>query len=268
MVDDFPIKSVWKAMAILDALGAVRCPLRIGELASQLNMSASAVSRLVATLASGGLVHQDDDTGRCYLGLGLTVLGASALGRRELDRVAMPVLDELARNTGLYVSLSRIERGSVVVMRARSTSFSPRDINLFSVVPIHASAPGKVLATALDVAELRAILDEQGMDPLTARTCTDPDAFITEVNIARTRGYAVETEEIADNLRHVATGVYDQHGRIVATISAGGVIADLPDPGIESVVRAIRHGALNVSREIGFCGALPGDCAIAQVEQA
>jgi len=255
MVDDFPIKSVRKAMAILDVLGAVRRPLRIGELASQLGMSASATSRLVATLASGGLVHQDEDTGRCYLGLGLTVLGANALGRRELDRLAMPVLDDLARSTGLYVSLSRVERGSVVIMRARSTSFSPRDINLFSVVPIHASAPGKLLATALDRQELLAILAEQGMDPLTSHTCTDPDAFLDEVDATRTRGYAIETEEIAYNLRHVATAVYDQYGRIAATISAGGAMADVPDHFIEPLSRILAHGALRVSRELGFCGA-------------
>lgn len=268
MADDFPIKSIRKAMAILDALGADRRPLRIGELASQLNMSASAVSRLVATLASGGLVHQDCDTGRCYLGLGLTVLGANALGRRELDRLAMPVLDEIARDTGLYVSLSRIERRSVVIMRARSTSFSPRDINLFSVVPIHASSPGKLLATGLEREELVAILQEQGMAPLTSFTCTDLEAFLAEVEVVRTRGYAVETQEITYNLRHVATAIHDEDGQIVATISAGGSIADLPDERIEPLVRTLSHGALRVSRELGFRGVSPVDRALVDAERA
>jgi DNA-binding transcriptional ArsR family regulator len=104
---EFPIKSVRKAMAILDALSNARRPLRVIDLSNQLKMSVSAVSRLVTTLSSGGLVYQDEDTDRCYLGLGLTVLGSDALGRRELDRIAMPVLDELAHRTSCYVSLSR-----------------------------------------------------------------------------------------------------------------------------------------------------------------
>lgn len=257
MTDEFPIKSVRKAMAILDALGSVRRPLRISDLASQLQMSASAVSRLVATLASGGLVHQDEDTGRCYLGFGLTVLGANALGRRELDRLAMPVLDELASRTSLYVSLSRLERGSVVIMRARTTSFSPRDVNLFSVVPIHASAPGKMLAVGLSEPDLTTILAEHGMDPLTSHTCTDPAAFLAEVETTRVRGFAVETQEIAYNLRHVATAIYDQNGQVAATISAGGKLTDLPDERIEPLARTLSHATLRVSRELGYRGAPP-----------
>src|SRR6202034_3172279 len=93
--DESPIKSVRKAIDVLDILAEARRALRVGEIAAKLNMSVSAVSRLIATLSRGTLVHQDEETGRCYLGLGLTVLGAEALGRRGLDRIAMPIMDEL-----------------------------------------------------------------------------------------------------------------------------------------------------------------------------
>src|ERR1700686_1431551 len=109
---EFPIKSVRKAMAILDALSSARKPLRVIDLSNQLKMSVSAVSRLITTLSSGGLVYQDEQNDRCYLGLGLTVLGSDALGRRELDRVAMPVLYELAHQTRGYVSLTLFMRGT------------------------------------------------------------------------------------------------------------------------------------------------------------
>src|SRR6202035_3446316 len=116
--DESPIKSVRKAIDILDALSDARRALRVGEIASKLNMSVSAVSRLIATLAKGELVYQDEETGRCYLGLGLTVLGANALGRRAIDRIAMPIMDELANRIRGYVSLSRLARGRVVFIRA------------------------------------------------------------------------------------------------------------------------------------------------------
>src|ERR1700743_2466553 len=80
--DESPIKSVRKAIDVLDVLAEARRALRVGEIAAKINTSVSALSRLIATLSKGTLVHQDEETGRCYLGLGLTVLGAEALGRR------------------------------------------------------------------------------------------------------------------------------------------------------------------------------------------
>src|ERR1700679_3066635 len=74
--DDAPIKSVRKAIDILDVLSDARRPLRVSDIAARLGMSVSAVSRLIPILAKRPLVYQDEETGRCYLGLGLTVLGA------------------------------------------------------------------------------------------------------------------------------------------------------------------------------------------------
>ncbi|GGC65577.1 IclR family transcriptional regulator [Chelatococcus reniformis] len=256
---DYPIKSVRKAIAILNALSQARRPLRISELAGRLQMSVSATSRLMTTLSSGGLTYQDEETGRCYLGLGLTVLGSDALGRRELDHLAIPVLDELVGRLDCYVSLSRLERGRVVIMRARATSFSPRDLSLFSVVPMHACAPGKVLASALGEESIRAILAEQGLDPFTANTLTCVDAFLSEVEAFRSCGFALDNEEIAYGLRHVATPIYDEAGRVVAAISAGGRLPELPLENMGALLRTLHLGCLRISRELGFRGTPPLD---------
>src|SRR6266850_1995970 len=144
--DESPIKSVRKAIDILDALSDARRALRVGEIASKLNMSVSAVSRLIATLSKGELVYQDEETGRCYLGLGLTVLGANALGRRAIDRIALPIMDELANRVRGYVSLSRLARGRVVFMRALPSPLSQHGVNLVVAAPVHATASGKILS--------------------------------------------------------------------------------------------------------------------------
>jgi DNA-binding IclR family transcriptional regulator len=162
--DESPIKSVRKAIGILDALSDARRALRVGEIASKLNMSVSAVSRLVATLSKGALVQQDEETGRCYLGLGLTVLGANALGRRAIDRIAMPIMDELANRIRGYVSLSRLARGKVVLMRALPSPLSQHGVNLVVAAPVHACAPGKILCGGLTTAEILALIKSQGMD--------------------------------------------------------------------------------------------------------
>jgi IclR family KDG regulon transcriptional repressor len=252
--DESPIKSVRKAMDILDVLSEARRPLRVSEIALKLGMSASAVSRLIATLSRGELVYQDEETGRCYLGLGLTMLGADALGRRALDRIAMPVMDEIANRIRGYVSLSRLARGRVVIMRALPSPLSQHGVNLIVVAPFHACAPGKVLCTPFAANEIVELTKAHGMDPITTHTIVDPERFVAAVEASRIDGFAVDDQESAYKHRHVACPIYDHHGNVVAALSGGGALADFPWSELPTVVQALSHGSLRISRELGYLG--------------
>ena len=249
-----PIKSVRKAMDILDILSDARRPLRVGEIAAKLNMSVSAVSRLVATLSRGALVHQDEETGRCYLGLGLTVLGANALGRRALDRIAMPIMDELANRIRGYVSLSRLARGKVVFMRALPAPLSQHGVNLTVVAPVHACAPGKVLCGSFTAAEILELVKTQGMDPITTHTIAQPAQFLAAVEASRTDGFAIDDQESAYQHRHVACPIFDHNGNVVAALSGGGTLADFQWGELPALIQALSHGSLRISRELGYGG--------------
>jgi DNA-binding IclR family transcriptional regulator len=252
--DESPIKSVRKAIDVLDILAEARRALRVGEIATRLNMSVSAVSRLIATLARGTLVHQDEETGRCYLGLGLTVLGAEALGRRGLDRIAMPVMDELANRIRGYVSLSRLARGKVVIMRALPAPLSQHGVNLSVVVAVHACAPGKILCSGFTAAETLELVKSQGMDPITAHTITQPAQFVAAVEAGRTDGFAIDDQESAYKHRHVACPIFDHNGNVVAALSGGGALADFQWSELPTLIQALSHGSLRISRELGFQG--------------
>jgi IclR family KDG regulon transcriptional repressor len=252
--DESPIKSVRKAIDVLDALSDARRALRVSEIASKLNMSVSAVSRLIATLAKGALVHQDEETGRCYLGLGLTVLGANVLGRRAIDRIAMPIMDELANRIRGYVSLSRLARGKVVLMRALPSPLSQHGVNLIVAAPVHACAPGKILCGGLTSAEIHELIKSQGMDPITTHTIAQPAQFIAAVEAGRAEGFAIDDQESAYRHRHVACPIFDHNGNVVAALSGGGALEDYPWSELPTLIQALNHGSLRISRELGFVG--------------
>jgi DNA-binding IclR family transcriptional regulator len=252
--DEAPIKSVRKAIDILDALSDARRALRVGEIASKLNMSVSAVSRLIATLSKGALVHQDEETGRCYLGLGLTVLGANALGRRSIDRIAMPIMDELANRIRGYVSLSRLARGKVVLMRALPSPLSQHGVNLTVVAPVHAVASGKILCGDLTTAEILELVKSQGMDPVTTHTIGQPAQFIAAVEAGRADGFAIDDEESAYKHRHIACPIFNHNGNVVAALSGGGALEDFQWSELPTLIQALSHGSLRISRELGYVG--------------
>jgi DNA-binding IclR family transcriptional regulator len=252
--EDSPVKSVRKAIDVLEILADTRRALRIGEIAAKLSMSASAVSRLVATLSKAEFVHQDEETGQCYLGLGLTVLGADALGRRSLDRIAKPIMDELANRLPGYVSVSRLARGKVVIMRALPMPSSQHGVNLTVVAPVHACAPGKILCGGLSAARILELVKGQGMDPITTHTMTQPGQFLAAVEAGRADGFAIDDEESAYKHRHVACPIFDHNGSVVAALSGGGALADFPWSEVPTLIQGLSHGSLRISRELGFPG--------------
>src|SRR5258708_27719816 len=252
--DESPIKSVRKAMGLLDVLSDARRPLRVGEIATKLTRSVSAVSPMIATLSKGALVQQDEETGRCYLGLGLTVLGANALGRRAIDRIAMPMMDELANRIRGYVSLSRLARGKVVLMRALPSPLSQHGVNLTVVAPVHAAASGKILCGGLTTAEILELIKSQGMDPITAHTIAQPAQFVPAVEAARADGFAIDDQESAYKHRHVACPIFDHNGKVVAALSGGGALEDFQWSELTKLIQALNHGSLRISRELGFVG--------------
>jgi IclR family KDG regulon transcriptional repressor len=252
--DESPIKSVRKALDVLEILSDARRPLRVGEIAAKLTMSVSAVSRLVATLSRGELVHQDEESRRCYLGLGLTVLGAGVLGRRAIDRIAMPIMDELANRIRGYVSLSRLARGKVVIMRALPSPLSQHGVNLTVVVPVHACAPGKILCSSFTAAEILELVKSQGMDPITTYTIAQPAQFVAAVEAGRTDGFAIDDQESAYKHRHVACPIFDHNGNVVAALSGGGTFADVQWSELPTLIQALSHGSLRISRELGYLG--------------
>jgi len=246
------IRSVGKAMAILHVIGESPRPLRITDLAKRLHMSSSVVSRLVSTLAEGGLVEQEEDTGRCYLGFGLAVLGNAALGRRDLDRLALPIMTEISARFGTYAMLSRLHRGSVVTMLNRATESLQRDVKLNCVMPIHASASGKVLAAWLEPEELDSALQCHPLDSFTPKTITSIEAFMAELEKVREQGFALDDQELMAGRAYVATPIRDHHGHVVAATSAGGLASQFHGEELAALTQALSQCSLEISRQLGY----------------
>jgi DNA-binding IclR family transcriptional regulator len=246
------IKSVGKALAILKILRATRHPLRITDVAEQLGLSQSVVSRIVAMLVADALVEQEPGTGHLHLGFGLTILGNSAFGRRKLDYVALPIMSRLALQGEEYVSLSRLVQGRVVTVRGGPIHVMAHETFLSGVIPLHLTAPGKLLASSLDNQTIMKLLAESGMDPLTPNSIETPEAFIAEVEQARKQGYAIDNEELIVGLRHIATPIRDHEGRIIATLSAGGAAGHVQGAELDRLLNLIGTASLQISRELGY----------------
>ena len=209
------LQSADRALAILSTFSPERSSLRVSELARELGLHKSTVSRLLSTLQARGLVRRDGDN--FAPGPELARLGALAVSGLPLAQVARQPLAELAEVTGETVNLA-IRRGeeAVNVLQVQTTHFVGMTDWTGRGAPLHATANGKVLLAFGDgPAPTR-------LPALTERTIVDRAALEAELAAVRQRGYATTSEELEIGLVAVAAPVLDSLRKCAGAVSVSG----------------------------------------------
>ena len=93
------VAAVQRAVTILGELADARAELGTNEIARRTGINVSTISRILATLVSGGLVEHVTATGRYRLGLGVVRLASAVHERLDIRILARPHLAELASRT-------------------------------------------------------------------------------------------------------------------------------------------------------------------------
>ena len=114
---------VQRAVTILGELADARTELGTNEIARRTGINVSTISRILATLVSGGLVEYVAATGRYRLGLGVVRLASAVPERLDIRALARPHLAELVMFR-YYAGLSFDETAGVV---GRSVSTLKRE---------------------------------------------------------------------------------------------------------------------------------------------
>jgi DNA-binding IclR family transcriptional regulator len=214
------VAAVERALVVLDAV-ADAGDVGTNELARRTGINASTVSRLLATLASRGLVRHVEETGRYRLGARLVQLGGAALAGLDLRELARPVLAALAAETGETTTLSVPGEPDAITIDFVQSAASVQSVARLGRPSVaHATATGKIVLafgdSALPAGPLRAFTD---------RTITDRAVLEDEVAGARARGYAEAAGEREDDLNAIAAPVVGSRGELVAVVGVQGPAA-------------------------------------------
>ncbi len=204
-----------RAIAILDELAEARGELGTNEIARRTGINVSTISRILATLASGGLVDHVTSTGRYRIGPGVVRL-ANAAGL-DIRSLARPHLEEIGRQIAETVTLSvpgEHEAFTLDFVPSQLTVRSVAEVGRVSVA--HATAVGKVFLAhggALPDGPLQAFTD---------RTTVDRGVLKVEVATTRERGWGQALGEREEDLNAVAAPVLGRTGDLVAILGVQG----------------------------------------------
>jgi DNA-binding IclR family transcriptional regulator len=156
-------------------------------------------------------------------------------------------VEELFARTRRRSYLGRVEAGSIVITAVCGRQGIPRVPGLQARIgrSAHAIAMGKVVLSLLsDDARQRYI--EGGLRRYTPRTITSPEVLISELDQARSRGYALDRGEFDIEYSCVAAPVPAFHGRYLAVLGVSTSSRTF-ETEVHDLVDAVREVAAAVS---------------------
>lgn len=213
------VQSVGKALAILELFGEDRPTLSISEIAAGAGLNRATTYRFCQTLLELGYL-ESVGKGELRPGLKAVSLATAALGSRELPDLAVPYLRDLQSRTDETVNMALLD-GDEVVYVARLLSDHLLALRLFigSRLPAFSSSLGRAILAFLPDEEVDAMLEQTELKAATDRSITDPEKLRAALRKVRSRGYAINDQELVIGVTGVAAPIFGVADKPLAAIN-------------------------------------------------
>lgn len=246
------VQSVDRAVSVLEIL-ARHGEVGVTEIAEELGVHKSTAFRLLGVLEARGLVAQEQDRGKYYLGSGVLRLAGAAAARLDVSQEGAPVCRDLAEEAGETANIAILDDDAAVnIMQARGSSSVTAQNWLGRRTPLHATSSGKTLLAHEPRSVQESVLSRE-LSRLTEYTLTSPADLREELRTTVRNGYAVATDELEIGLHAVAAPVRAHDGKVIGAISVSGPSYRLGGEGrLPEVAKRTMAAAQDLSRRMGY----------------
>jgi len=247
------VQSVDRALTVLEIVAKLGAA-GVTEIAVELGVHKSTVSRLIAVLESRGYVEQLSERGKYRLGFTVVRLAGSTSAHMDLPRQSQDVCDELAARLGETTNVAILDSDRIInVVEAVGSASVALRTWVGQSCPVHATSSGKVLLTELTAAELRTRLTRR-LESFAPNTITGLLTLRAELERARAAGWASCREELEIGLNAVGAPIRDSEGRIVAALTISGPSYRLAPERFADIAAEAIASARAIGRRLGYTG--------------
>jgi IclR family KDG regulon transcriptional repressor len=252
----YPVKSLAKALRLLDALGESSTGTSIATLSKNLKMGKSTVHRLLATLREFDLVWFDTETSNYALGARILRWNDLLVRQNLLIRLGVPILRDLVESCHETASLAILE-GTDIMFVARFES--SQRLRMSDVVggrsPAHCTALGKAILSTFTERDFYA--KYEGIDSLKAMTpnsITSKEKLWDHLQKVLQEGVAYDFEENVSGGVCLGAVVRNHNGNPVAAMSISMPTQRLRGDILITLKEHLLGAANKLSSQLGYLG--------------
>jgi IclR family transcriptional regulator, KDG regulon repressor len=249
-----PVKSLTKALRILDALAESIDGRGITDLSDVLKAPKSTVHRLIATLEAAGYVAFEPATAKYSLGGRAARLGEQLNRQSPLLTFGAPMLEQLTKECHEASHLAILQGTEVVYISHGESKDSVRiSFGMGHRAPAHCTALGKVFLAGLSDSDIVMLYrNKKKLDRLTPETITSIDKLLAEIADVRRDGIGQDNEEYTRGLRCLAAPIRDFSSRIVAAMSLSMFKHKMTSEKRAFFKQALLRATSEVSERLGY----------------
>lgn len=249
-----------KVLAVLGAVAERRRAIAIVELAEALGMPLPTAHRITASLIDGGWLERRPGSKRLVVGPRLIDLSFKVSAASFGDGLRNALLQTLADALGEQVELGAV-RGAQVVYFATVRSVRPASLQFEPGrrAPLHCTSTGKLFLAEMAPGQRAKMVQSLALARHAARTITDPEALLRQVEEVRAAGFATTVEEFAEGVAGCAVPIRDRRGAMVAALGVTVPLARLGPEGPTRHLDALRRTAARLSETL--VGGEPAEAA-------
>ena len=247
------MKSLKKAVEILEALAKRENGIGITQLSRELNLPKSTIHQILSTLKSARFVGQNPEDKKYHLGLRIFELGTIVQSQLQLRKIAYPYLYNLSKKTNETTYLVVLEDNRIVYIDSVESTARLRARPVFGErVPLHCTSLGKAIMAFLPEEKINKIIYEDGLERFTENTITDPQVLKRELEKVRKRGYATDNMEHEEGICCLGASIRNHQKEVFAAISVSGPSQRFDPPRIQAMAKLVIEAAEEISRKMGY----------------
>lgn len=221
----------------------------VTEIAQQVGLHKSSVSRLLATLESEGWVEQEPSTRKYQLGLGLIAIAGPLLANLNVRQVAHPYLQQLAADSRETTVLAVWEDSAAVtveqIVSDRTVKHtSPLGSRYYST----GSATVQVFLADMDPDAAMALIGSGHIRLQDGWTVAQAKQRFADI---RERGYATNLRETFEDEIGIAAPVYDHRRKVVAAVLLAAPAYRIDEQTAQRLIEQCLSAAATISTRMG-----------------
>ncbi len=239
-----------RAIEILELVSQQPKGITLNEIAKRLNIPTTSTFDIIHTLKYMGMLDIVDHYSKLYcLGPKAVIIGQQYLKNNDLVKVAKPYMIDLGERLHKTVFLAKeVDNQILYINKYEPINALITMANIGTKNYMHGTSLGKAILAFSDDMEDR--VKHLELVQITNNTITDKNEFLEELKRTKERGYALDNQELEENMLCIGAPIFDYTNHVIASISVSAIKKLTTD--IEYEGNLVRETADQISEKLGY----------------
>lgn len=222
MEREYKVKSLAKAVGVLECFSNQKPELGITEIAQMMNLQKSTVYNIASTFEALGYLSQNKETGKYYLGVKLLQFSYIVNNHMGFRKYFLPYMKTIANELHETVFMGIPHENEVLYIEC----CYPNETNggrsiLGEHAPMYCTGLGKAMLAYLPESTQQHYASKP-LERFTENTILTSEALLDDLAQTRERGYSIDNMEHEYGITCLGVPVFGNDRHVVAAISISG----------------------------------------------